>query len=117
MWIHTQKKLHVQHYLWPVYYTMQYIGQRKGWTSNLTGCLLASRWTYPRNETFIHQQTSVTPTPPSPAPEGISPHIHDVFNMPTYKIIAACIEAGIHDVLVYYYYSGLVHSTVDASRW
>ena len=55
----TQKKLYVQHILWSVYCTMQYIGQRKGWTSNLTGYLLASRWTYPRNETFIHQQTSV----------------------------------------------------------
>ena len=50
---------YVQHILWSVYYTMQYIGQRKGWTSNLTGYLLASRWTYPRNETFIHQQASV----------------------------------------------------------
>ena len=66
----------------------------------------------------FHSPTNLcSPTPPSPAPEGISPHIHDAFNMPTYKIIAACIEVGIHDVLVYYYYSGLVHSTVDASRW
>ena len=38
---------YVQHILRSVYYTMQYIGQRKGWTSNLTGYLLVSWWTYP----------------------------------------------------------------------
>jgi len=64
------KKLHVQHFLWPVYYTMQYTGQRKGWTSNLTGYLLVSRWTYSRNETFIHQQTSVHQHQPRPLQKG-----------------------------------------------
>ena len=46
--------------LWPVkllHYAIT--GQRKGWTSNLNGCLLVSRRTYPRNETFIHQQASI----------------------------------------------------------
>ena len=94
------------------YCTPWYRRQRKCWEFNLTGYALMTRCTYPRNETWVHQQASFTSYttlgPHSSTRRMFTLTWYHTFNMLMYTIIARCTErTTVHGLIICMQHAGI----------